>query len=412
MCGVVFFVVAYKLYAWWYRRSRGEDLSNPYPETRQPLAGQNSGSVMTVAYGSPPTPMEGGFGSVWHGRSRSSMAFGDMHAQDRSPYESSPQFSPQFSGGSASNTPTSPKGGASISREPSPFGLDRAPRTRNDSVASAGWGGSTGEMASASSRGSLAAVQRRSAYGSSTYNGPQLRSPGSSNRLSGAPHAAHSRIDIVPPLPLGPPPGTVVATDKSTLDFLPLSGVGNGRGMGDEWITNARGEPERSLGFRNPAFDGEYARSTSTPSSSGHSFPPSQRGRDTRAPAHPTHSSPTQSGSPPRSYPSSDSSPSSSSSVLPRPTLPALNTHLNPSGYPALHALPTSPLEKLQQRMAQEAHREQKAQDRRERVRRANGGEDGTFEGSSGSGSTGEKVDEVGGYRAPSVQLEELVSKR
>lgn len=45
-------------------------------------------------------------------------------------------------------------------------------------------------------------------------------------RVSGPPHARHSRIEIVTPAPLGPPPGSIVAVDKATLAFSALSGIG------------------------------------------------------------------------------------------------------------------------------------------------------------------------------------------
>ena len=68
-------------------------------------------------------------------------------------------------------------------------------------------------------------------------------------RLPGPPHARHSRIEIVPPAPLGPPPGSVVATDKTTLAFSALSGIGHddtASGGGSAWFRNqGQGQSQR-----------------------------------------------------------------------------------------------------------------------------------------------------------------------
>jgi hypothetical protein len=50
-----------------------------------------------------------------------------------------------------------------------------------------------------------------------------------SNRLSGAPHSPYSRVEIVPPQPLGVIGNSVVATDKATLNFSDQSGIGDDR---------------------------------------------------------------------------------------------------------------------------------------------------------------------------------------
>lgn len=47
-------------------------------------------------------------------------------------------------------------------------------------------------------------------------------------KLSGAPHSPYTRFEIVPPQPLGAPPGSVVAADKSTLAFSAKSGLSGG----------------------------------------------------------------------------------------------------------------------------------------------------------------------------------------
>lgn len=72
------------------------------------------------------------------------------------------------------------------------------------------------------------ASQRSSGHSQGGYLAPaQPRQP----RLPGPPHARHSRVEIVPPMPLAPPPGTVVATDKATLAFSSLSGIGSGKAL-------------------------------------------------------------------------------------------------------------------------------------------------------------------------------------
>ena len=72
-----------------------------------------------------------------------------------------------------------------------------------------------GSLSNATSRQSLLAA-------------PNAGSTGRRPRISGPPHARHSRIEIITPAPLGPPPGTIVAVDKATLAFSPLSGIGMG----------------------------------------------------------------------------------------------------------------------------------------------------------------------------------------
>lgn len=79
-------------------------------------------------------------------------------------------------------------------------------------------------MAHAYSSSSVSVASQRSSQG---YLAPMPRQP----RLSGPPHARHSRVEIVPPMPLAPPPGTVVATDKTTLAFSSLSGIGSGTAL-------------------------------------------------------------------------------------------------------------------------------------------------------------------------------------
>lgn len=79
----------------------------------------------------------------------------------------------------------------------------------------------------AHSSSSISVASQHSSGASPGYLAPMPRQP----RLSGPPHARHSRVEIVPPRPLAPPPGTVVATDKTTLAFSPLSGIGSGNAL-------------------------------------------------------------------------------------------------------------------------------------------------------------------------------------
>lgn len=82
-------------------------------------------------------------------------------------------------------------------------------------------------LAHAYSSSSVSVASQHSFGGSQGYLAPLPRQP----RLSGPPHARHSRVEIVPPMPLAPPPGTVVATDKTTLAFSTLSGIGNSNAL-------------------------------------------------------------------------------------------------------------------------------------------------------------------------------------
>lgn len=106
----------------------------------------------------------------------------------------------------------------------------------------------------------------------------------SGNRLAGAPHNPASRIEVVPPTPLAPPPGSVIAADRSTLDFAPSSGIGRGGSEGDiiggagaqGWFAGAAGGEDEQEHLA-PAFDSSYgvasARHPAPPPH--HAFPPS-----------------------------------------------------------------------------------------------------------------------------------------
>lgn len=271
---IVATLVAYKLYVYVYRRRQAKN-SAPLPEARAPLAGQPSPGMSQV-WGNPSS--EGEL------RTARSMAFSDNWGGSSSSLAAEREYSNSSLGaftpvpsGSGANTPTSP---TSPGRGGSPDGY------AHDSVGRLG-------TTSPWDRGSISMGQRR-AYGKPFSGAPQLKSLPSSTRLSGAPHSPHSRIGIIAPLPLAPPPGAVISTDKSTLGFAPSSGIGDAPATGsrDHWFTSAGGSRERTPDHihqsqRNSTYDGTYSesqisprephssRSTSSPGASQHSFPPS-----------------------------------------------------------------------------------------------------------------------------------------
>ncbi|KAI5474613.1 hypothetical protein MNV49_002745 [Pseudohyphozyma bogoriensis] len=443
VAGLIAIVIAYKLYVWYHNR-KNQDKAIPYPEKRpNPITmnGAASPGMMSMAFGGDRdgrmSPMQGGRGSLANARRmNSSMGFSDASWGGSSyALANEKEYSPP---GSASGGHT-PPGGLPNSRSGSPYVSSN--------------NGSRVSLAERSA-GNRASLTPSGGYGG-RYSGG-MRSMGSSNRLSGAPHAPHSRIDIVPPLPLAPPPGTVIATDKSTLDFSPLSGIGTAT-RAEEWFAanpNATAADyathgrERTMsgggGYArpNPNFDGEgsgFDRRSSSgsgmASGSGHSFPPTPRGRDTRGGGMPPAGS--RSGSPRISGSTSaewEAAARAGPSRLSQQAqgVPPIDTGVSGSG-PGFTTSPTSPLEKLQQQIAaQAASREEKARARSERVRRANeelGSEGNPFSSGSGSGSgsasasrsggsasgsegQGRSGGEVGGYVAPRERLEEIISSR
>ncbi|GAA5823993.1 hypothetical protein JCM11251_003372 [Rhodosporidiobolus azoricus] len=309
IAGVVALFVGYKLYKWSLRRRASEgDYPDLLPETRglkSPLSPGGGGfatlpSSLSLAHGghSMGRRSESGFGMA---RSRQASWGGDSWGGGY-PYSSEKGDltpSPPFAG-----TPLPP--GTPTSREGSP-----GPVGANGSHGSLANFPSSGNLPSSSTRGSLGPqVPRRSYYSSASV--PQLLhsrtissfssspmlggspsvGPGgitqypSGNRLAGAPHNPHSRIEVVPPLPLAPPPGTVIATGRSELDFAPSSGIGkDGQAVGgaEEWlnIVETAGQNGDAQERLNPAFDGAYHTTVSQSSFPqlqqqypAHSFPP------------------------------------------------------------------------------------------------------------------------------------------
>lgn len=254
-------------------------------------------------------------------------------------------------------------------------------------------GTATSRQSLASSAAGGAGGAKRSFYGAgAAVNGPQLRQQASSTRLNGAPHAPHSRIDIVPPLPLAPHPGTIIAMDRATLDFAPSSSVRPGEAGGSLGLGPAFEQVRASISAdanREAGSRGEYdERSGSSASSSagGSGGGSSDRYASSRGSPHRARMAAT--GAATQSSASTSSSSTSSPPLaMSRPMPPPINTQLaaassqeSGSGH---GSAPASPLDKLQQRIAIEARRadarEAKARERTERVRRANQGDDGTW---------------------------------
>ncbi|GAA5858893.1 hypothetical protein JCM8547_007145 [Rhodosporidiobolus lusitaniae] len=308
--GIAFLFAAYQVYKrlFKYRRRAGDEPA-PFPETRSigdPLS-PGAGAFVSL-----PSQTWGGdsmgrrsFSGLGASRSRQASWGGDSWGGGYGYSEKGDMTpSPPFAG-----TPLPP--GSPSSRQGSP-GPDGANDSRGSLAAFPSQASMNG-LANSSTRNSLAPTVPRRSFYSSAASGPQLlhsrtassfssspllggndgrsmHSFPSGNRLSGAPHNPHSRIEVVPPLPLAPPPGQVIATDKSTLDFAPSSGIGRGAGpeasgtTGDEFLSlvhaAGRGEQEERL---NPAFDGSYVYTHQPgayphphPHPAQHSFPPPQ----------------------------------------------------------------------------------------------------------------------------------------
>ncbi|GAA5920150.1 hypothetical protein JCM1841_004466 [Sporobolomyces salmonicolor] len=386
VAGIVGIFVAYKVYVWSYRYCRTADDETPLPETRA-LAGRLSPqggtgfvslpSQLSFAYGGGTDSMGRMSGSrLGLAQSRQGSWGGDSWIGEKG---EKGELSPPFA--SSPMPPSSP-----ISRDGSPGGLD-------------GSRASLHAFPTSSTRNSLAPSFPRRSYASgsqpllihsrtsSSFSSGHLLPSG--NRISGAPHNPHSRIEVVPPMPLAPPPGNIVATDKSTLDFAPSSGVGRAVG-GDgpeEWLDLSNVVGQEKL---NPTYDGDYMRAhqqhsfppsaPSAPSSSASSSSQGQSRAARRRPSQPTlgqavtgPGAPLSSGAtsrPPASAsasarvsPNSSESNLTSSSRSRAPPPPPLS--LNTSTHSASNSVstsedggesgPRSPLEKLQRRMEREA---------------------------------------------------------
>lgn len=327
-------------------------------------------------------PLQGGGGGGGLGRAPSSLSMSAAFVEEGK----GRQREQSWGGQGEKEWPLSPQGGSSGTMSPEAISRGGSPiypsfDSRNASRASfSGLGSpmSPGGMNSSNSRASMASsftqsAPRRSLYGLNAHSsGPQLRSPTlpPTTRIAGAPHAAHTRVDIVPPLPLAPPPGTVVSMDKKTLAFAPSSGIGK-----DGELVNLEAPFGEGHSFPPP----RQHSGTATPSSSG-SSPHRSSARGYGQGHLPTHSSSS-------SHPSTSSSHSSARNAP--PPIITSNLHL------ALGGGPASPLDKLQQRIKEEARRDAKGRERSERVRRANEGDDGTWSQSeSGRSSAGQGSDE------------------
>lgn len=278
VCGLIALFVAYRLYVWsygWFRHQRDEE--DALPETRALAGGGISpGGFATLpsqASFAPPIgagSMAGrkspsGFGSYGRTREHSwgGESWGGINEKgDLSP--SSPYATTPTGAGSDISRGGSPNSDGRSQLSPSPF-----PQS--------------------STRGSLApSYPRRSyAHGSqpllihsrtaSSFSSGQIMPSG--NRISGAPHNPHSRIEVVPPAPLAPPPGTIVQTDKATLDFAPSAGIGRreDENTAEEWLNLASPTNEQQETLVNPHhYDPNYYGLQSSPRQ--HAFPPSSSG--------------------------------------------------------------------------------------------------------------------------------------
>lgn len=298
IAGLIAFFVAYKVYVWTYGCFRSQrDDDDALPETRALAGGNSPGPFATLpsqASFAPPL----GAGSMAGRRSES--AFGSYGRSRQASWggESWGAFEKGDLSPSYPDAATPAGAESDISRGGSPIS-DAARLTPSP-------------FPNSSTRGSLAPSYPRRSYtaGSqpllvhsrtaSSFSSGGLLSSG--NRIAGAPHNPHSRIEVVPPAPLAPHAGAIVQTDRTTLDFAPSIGIGrrDNSETAEEWLNSANIEQETL----NRHYDGTHAyQSNSLPSPRNRAFPPS------------TGPGPTSSGS-------------SSPRMRGRPSLP----HLRPSG--------------------------------------------------------------------------------
>ncbi|GAA5897363.1 uncharacterized protein JCM6883_006674 [Sporobolomyces salmoneus] len=277
---LVAFFIAYKLYVWTYGYWRHQrDDEDALPETRA-LAGGGGGASSPGAFATLPSQAsfappigagsmagrrsESGFGS--YGRSRQASWGGESWGGFGEKGDLSPSY--PYAG--------TPGPGSDISRGGSPTS-DAARLTPSP-------------FPNSSTRGSLAPSFPRRSYTSgsqpllihsrtaSSFSSGQMLASG--NRIAGAPHNPHSRIEVVPPAPLAPPPGAIVQTDKTTLDFAPSVGIGRNDNSetAEEWLNlaNSSHHQQQQQETINPRYDGGNPyQSTSLPSPRHHAFPPS-----------------------------------------------------------------------------------------------------------------------------------------
>ncbi|KAK4050857.1 hypothetical protein OIV83_003279 [Microbotryomycetes sp. JL201] len=367
VAGVVFLVVLYKLYRWYYRREQ-----SPLPEARLPTM-TSTGTLI------------GGFDR----HSRSMSAIGLLSAAAGT---ASRQRQESWAGESSLNekdwSPTASPG--TLSPPPGALTFDSGSNGSNGSLSAM-----AGAMNTAASRNSLASssygAPRRSFYGNNAQvgSGPFLRSMPSSSRLNGAPHNPHSRIDIRPPAPLAPPPGTVIAKTKSSLDFAPSSGITP--------IENGQGELSPLQSALANVGDGSTRYISS-----------SQAAHENQRRLKKLHTSRTNLSSASSSL---DPSPTASSSGLrsayqAQAPLPVDTALANSSHASFAHVDPTSPLERLQQQIVQQ----------QARMSGSHVTDDGVSsmviadEQSVGSSSLDASSDE--GYRAPGQVLADRLSPK
>lgn len=189
-------------------------------------------------------------------------------------------------------------------------------------------------------------------------------------RVSGPPHARHSRIEIVTPAPLAPPPGSIVAVDKATLAFSSLSGItGAAQGesvMGLSELVNTAAENAAAASEQRPGTGS--AESSASPSARPMATPASSSRAAKRTHQHAR----VQSAATAQTHLSDESYLSSSSASSPSP-FPFASTGSSPAeeGVPPLPEQyasaqkgergaapgPQSPLDKLKLQLEGEARR-------------------------------------------------------
>lgn len=131
----------------------------------------------------------------------------------------------------------------------------------------------------------LLAAGPRSSHRLSSYS---TGAPSSPRRISGAPHAAHSRVEINLPAPLAQHQGAVVRTGRAELGFDPSAGIGGDDFFGADQIASTvaanndvpilrqpvpRQRVESLDSNGNATSGSESVANTAPPSESGHGSP-------------------------------------------------------------------------------------------------------------------------------------------
>ena len=241
--GLAVVFLSYRLYVFLYRRRVAKEVT-PYPATRPPMAMAQS----FMASSPPDRRFQSNSGFSSYDPSESSSNYGASEEKEVM--------------GSGSLFPS----GVPLFDLPMSPGLDR-----EGSLS----GSSSHTRASTPSRerSGTPNTSSRRPYGNNTHNGPTIRTSRSATHLStGAPHTARSRVEYVPPLPLGPPPGSIVSNSKFSLGFSAMSGIGGDTAAdasSDDWFLNSSAGPtvpappaafRRALTAYDSPYRGPYQR--------------------------------------------------------------------------------------------------------------------------------------------------------